>query len=117
MKFLKKLNWTDTVLRVAWKQAVHDMPVWYHDIFAGHRMDIGMNTEFKVKLRTKNDKAVYRQNLPIPIHFKEPPIVKLALMHENAHYCSFQNTLVLFLRRKNPVENYAFMWISREITL
>ena len=41
-----------------------------------------MNTEFKVKLTPKDDKAVYSQRLPIPIHPKEDLIVELALMHK-----------------------------------
>ena len=45
-------------------------------------MDIGMNTEFKVKLTPKDDKAVYSQSLPLPIHLKEDLIVELALMHK-----------------------------------
>ena len=45
-------------------------------------MDIRMNTEFKVKLTSKDDKAVYSQSLPIPIHLKEDLIVELALMHK-----------------------------------
>ena len=45
-------------------------------------MDIGMNTEFKVKLTPKDDKAVYSQSLPMPIHLKEDLIVALALMHK-----------------------------------
>ena len=45
-------------------------------------MDIGMNTEFKVKLTPKDDKAVYSQSLPMPIHLKEDLIVELALMHK-----------------------------------
>ena len=45
-------------------------------------MDIGMNTEFKVRLTPKDDKAVYSQNLPMPIHLKEDLILELALMHE-----------------------------------
>ena len=40
-----------------------------------------MNTEFKVKLTLKDDRAVYSQNLPMPIHLKEDLIVELALMH------------------------------------
>ena len=51
-------------------------------MFARHRMDIGMNTEFKVRLTPKVDKAVYRQNLPMPIHLEEDLIVELALMHK-----------------------------------
>ena len=41
-----------------------------------------MNTEFKVKLTPKNDKAVYSQSLRMPIHLKEDLIVELALMHK-----------------------------------
>ena len=41
-----------------------------------------MNTEFKVKLTPKDDKAVYSQNLPMPIYLKEDLIVELALMHK-----------------------------------
>ena len=41
-----------------------------------------MNTEFKVKLTAKDDKAVYSQNLPMPIHLKEDLNVELALMHK-----------------------------------
>ena len=43
-------------------------------------MDIGLNTEFKVKLTLKNEKAVYSQNPPMPIHLEEDLIVELALM-------------------------------------
>ena len=45
-------------------------------------MDIGLNTEFKVKLTPKDDKAVYSQSLPMPIHLKKDLIVELALMHK-----------------------------------
>ena len=41
-----------------------------------------MNTEFKVKLTPKDDKAVYSQSLPMPIHLKKHLIVELALKHE-----------------------------------
>ena len=40
-----------------------------------------MNTEFEVKLTTKDDKAVYSLNLPMPIHLKEDLNVEFALMH------------------------------------
>ena len=81
-KFLKRFDWTDTLLTETEKQAIEDILVEYHDMFARHRMDIGMNTEFKVKLTPKDDKAVYSQNLPMPIHLKEDLIVELALMHK-----------------------------------
>ena len=80
-KFLKRFDWTDTLLTETEKQTIEDILVDYHDIFARHRMDIGMNTEFKVKLSPKDDKAFYSQSLPLPIHSKEDLIVDLALMH------------------------------------
>ena len=57
-KFLKRFDWTDTLLTETEKQIIEDNLDEYHDIFARHRMDIGMNTEFKVKLTPKDDKAV-----------------------------------------------------------
>ena len=81
-KFLKPIDWTDTLLTETEKQAIEDILVEYHDICARHRMDIGMNTEFKVKLTPKDDKAVDSQSLPMPIHLKEDLIVEMALMHK-----------------------------------
>ena len=81
-KFLKRFDWTDALLTETEKQAIEDILVEYHDIFARHRMDIGMNTEFKVKLTPEDDKAVCSQSLPMPIHLKEDLNVELALMHK-----------------------------------
>ena len=81
-KVLKRFDWTNTLLTAMEKQAIEDILVEYHDIFARHRMDIEMNTEFKVKLTPKDAKAVYSQSLPMPIHLKEDLIVELALMHK-----------------------------------
>ena len=82
-KFLKRFDWTNTLHTEMEKQAIEDILVEYHDIFARHRMDIGMNTEFKVKLTPKDDKAVYGKSLPMPIHLKEDLIVELALMRKH----------------------------------
>ena len=71
MEILKRFDWTDTLLTETEKQAVEDILVDYHDIFARHRTDIGMNTNFKFELTPKNEKAVYSQSLPLPIHLKE----------------------------------------------
>ena len=82
-KFLKRFDWTDTLLTEMEKQAIEDILVDYLDIFARHRMDIGMNTEFKKKkLTPKDNKFVYSQSLPMPIHFKEDLCVDLALKHK-----------------------------------
>ena len=81
-KFLERFDWTDTLLTETEKQTIEDFLVEYHDIFARDRIDIGMKTEFKVKLTPKNDKAVYSQCLLMPIHLRENLIVELALMHK-----------------------------------
>ena len=82
MKFIKRFDWTDILPKETEKHAVEIILVEYHDLFARHRTDIGMNTEFKVRLTPKDDKAVYRQSLPMPIHAKEHLFVELALMHK-----------------------------------
>ena len=80
--FLKQFGWTNTLPTNTEKQAIEDILVDYLDIFARHRIDIGMNAEFKVKLTPKDDKAVYSQSLPMPIHLKKDLIVELALRHK-----------------------------------
>ena len=81
-KLPKRFDWTNTLLTDTKEQAIEDILVDCHDIFARHRMDIGMNTEFKVKLTPKDDKVVYSQSLPMRIHLKEDLIVEVALMHK-----------------------------------
>ena len=80
-KILEPVDWTDTLLTEAEKQAKENILVEYYDIFARHRMDLGMNTEFKVILTPKNDRAAYSQILPMPSDLKEHLIVELALVH------------------------------------
>ena len=118
MEFLKRFDWTDTLLTETEKQAVEDILVEYHDIFARHRMDIGMNTEFKVKLTPKDDKAVYSQNLPMPIHLKEDLIVELALMHKYgiSTVLPFSKYASPILHRGNPLGKYVSLWISGKST-
>ena len=81
-KSLKRIDWTDTLLSATQKQALEEILVDYHNFFARHRMDIGMITEFKVKLTPKDDKAVYSQSLLMPIHLREDLIVELFLMQK-----------------------------------
>ena len=80
-KFFKRLDWNNTLLTETEKQAIEDNIVDYHDIFARHRTDIGMNTKFKVNLTPKDEKVVNNQSLPMPIHLKGNLIVELAPMH------------------------------------
>ena len=79
---MKRFAWTDTLLKETEEQAVEDIFVGSNDIFARHRMRIGMNTEVKVKLTPKVDRVVYSQSLPMLIHLKIDLIGELALMHK-----------------------------------
>ena len=97
-EFHKRFDWTDTLLTETEKQAIEDLLVEYHDIFARHRMGIGMNTEFKVKLTPKDDKAVYSQSLSMPIHLKEDLIVEMALMHNHGII-----TILSFSKYASPI--------------
>ena len=81
-EFLKLFDWTDTLLTETETQAVENILLEYHNIFARHRMDIRLNTEFQVKLTQKKDKPVYRRNLPMPMHLKKDLIGELAIMHK-----------------------------------
>ena len=96
MKFLKRFGWTDKLLTVTEKQAVENILVEYQDIFARHRMDIGMNTEFQVRPLPKIVKAVYSHSLPI--HLKEDLFVELALMHKYGVF-----TVLPFSKYASPI--------------
>ena len=43
--FFKRFNWDDTLLKTDEQGMVEEILVEYHDIFARHRMDVGMNTD------------------------------------------------------------------------
>ena len=117
-EFLKRFDWTDTLLTETEKQAVEEILVEYHDKIARHRMDIGMNTDLKVKLTPKDDKAVYSQSLPMPIHPKEDLIVEFALMQKYwiITVLPFSKYKAPYLHRGNPTENYVSLWISGKST-
>ena len=54
-KFFKRFDSTVTLLMETEEQAIEDILIDTNDIFARHRIAIGMNTEFKVKLTPKDD--------------------------------------------------------------
>ena len=79
-QFLTNFDWTDSTLQPNEIARIEDLLVEFHDIFARHRFDIGMNEEFTVKLTPKDDSPAYSQSLPTPINLKEDILVKLALL-------------------------------------
>ena len=54
----------------------------FHDIFARHRFDIGINTEFKVQLTLLDNRPAYSESFPAPINLKDDILVELALLHK-----------------------------------
>ena len=81
-QFLANFDRTDFTLQPAEIVQSEVLLVEFHDIFAKHRFDIGMNEDFKVKLTPKDNSPAYSQSLPIPINLKEDNLVELALLHQ-----------------------------------
>ena len=81
-QFLSNFDWTDSTLQPAAKQAVENLLVEFRDIFARHRFDIGIKTEFKVQLTPLENRPAYSQSLPAPINLKDNILVELALLHK-----------------------------------
>ena len=81
-QFLSNFDWTDSTLQPEAQQAVENLLVEFHDIFARHRFDIGINTEFKVQLTPLDNRPAYSQSPPAPINLKDDIPVELALLHK-----------------------------------
>ena len=81
-QFLSNFDWTDSILQLEAEQAVESLLVEFHDIFARHRFDIGINTEFKVQLTPLDNRPAYSRSLPAPINLKDDILVELALSHK-----------------------------------
>ena len=79
--FLKNFKWDDSQLTENDQKDIEEILIEFNDIFARHRLDIGINHDFKIKLTPKTDDPVYSQSLPCPINLKEDLTVELALMH------------------------------------
>ena len=80
-KFLDMFKWEGSQIEGNDKKQLEQTIVEYNDIFARHRLDIGINNSFKVKLTPKDERPIYTQSLPVPINLKEDLTVELALMH------------------------------------
>ena len=79
-KFLSQFTWENSVFNAEQINIVETLLLKYHRIFARHRLDIGANEEFKVKLTPENDKPMYTQGPPTPIHYRDEVLVELALL-------------------------------------
>ena len=80
-KFLDMFQWEGSQIEGNDRKQLEQTIVEYNDIFARHRLDIGINNHFKVKLTPKDERPVYTQSLQVPINLNEDLTVELALMH------------------------------------
>ena len=109
-KFPENCDWKDSTLSADEKGKIEELLVEFHNIFARHRFDIGMNEEFKEKLTPKDDSPAYSQSLPAPIKLKEDILVELAMLHKYGiltslpHY-RFQNMPAQYLPKRNQTGN------------
>ena len=81
-KFLSNFDWKYSMLQQHEIKQIEALLVEFHDIFARHWFDIGMNEEFTVKLTPKDDSPAYSQSLPTPVNLKEDILVELASLHK-----------------------------------
>ena len=62
-------------------QRFESLLVKFHDNFARHRFDIGMNTVLKVQLTPRRDSMANNHSLLAPNHLKEDIVVEFAPLH------------------------------------
>ena len=79
-KFLAQFPWKNSVFNSEQRRAVENLLLDYHHIFARHRLDIGKNDDFKVKLTPEHDEPMYTLWPPTPIHYRDEVLVELALL-------------------------------------
>ena len=103
-QILSNFDWKDSLLQQHEIKRIESILVEYHDIFARHRFDIGINEEFTVKLAPKDDSPAYSQSLPTPGNLKEDILVELALLHKYGIYTTlpFSKYASPIFAQKNP---------------
>ena len=79
--FLSFLEKTQFYLNLQGKRkSVEKLLVSYHHIFGKHRFDVGLASNFSVRLKPEHDRPVYSACPPAPIDFRDDILVELALM-------------------------------------
>ena len=78
--FLQQFHWSRSALTAEQIQEMQKLLVENKDNFAKHRINVGYNTELKVKLTPEHDLPVYIQSPPKLIHLRNKILFWLALM-------------------------------------
>ena len=102
--FLLIFDWSDKTLSPEEQHEIEENLIEFHDVFARHRFDIGINCEFKVKLTPIDNGPAYIQSLPTPINLNDDITVELALYTSmvSSPLYPFPNTLAEFSHNANP---------------
>ena len=58
-EFLSQFSWKDSVLSKPARKSVEKLLVSYHHIFGKHRFDVGLASNFSVRLKPEHDRPVY----------------------------------------------------------
>ena len=64
------------------RQAIEELLLEFQEIFTGHRFDIGIKNDLKVKMTPILESPAYSQDLPTPINLKQDVTRELALLHK-----------------------------------
>ena len=109
-------NWEGSQIEGNDKKQLEQTIIDYKDIFARHRLDIGINNNFKVELTPKDERLIYTQSLPVPINLKEDLTVELALMHRYGMITTlpFQKMPAQFLYNENQMASYVYLSTSEK---
>ena len=87
------------------------MSIDYLEFFAGHKLDIGMDTDFKMKLTPKDNKTVNSQNPSMPVLWKGNLFTVLAQLYKRGKLIllPFSQSASSFFAQKKPTENFILL--------
>ena len=117
-QFLSNFDWRDSTLQPEAKQAVDNLLVEFHDFFARHRFDMGINTEFKLQLTPSDNRPAYSQSLPAPVNLKDDILVRTSPFTQVWNMLNYPsaNMVVQYSHKGNQMGNNAFWLTSGKIT-
>ena len=97
-KFVEKFNWNDPAVNQYKKQKMQNLLAKYHSIFARHRLDLGKNTDYLIKLIHECTRPVYTLKFLEPVHLRDQLPIELVLMQ----YFEIKTTLP-FSKYSSPI--------------
>ena len=114
-RFLSRFNWTDSQITGKDREILEAAIVKFNDIFARHRSNIGMKTQFKVSLTPKDDKHVHNQILLVPMNLKEDLTVALTHLYGIITEQPFSKYASLIFAQRKPIDKLRLLVELRKI--